>query len=101
MGFVVPVGVFGSMILTQLAVNSIYTEGNYYGENLWPKIIAYSVAFLLVLFVGLYVRKNSTVVVEDDLGKEHTVIKRHDFFYIPIIIWAALIPLLAVLVSLK
>ena len=51
-GWLVPVIAFGMMVLTQLAIDTVYGHG-FYTANAWPKTVALIVAGLSIGLPGL------------------------------------------------
>jgi hypothetical protein len=90
-GWLIPVIVFGSFLLSQVALNSIYGEG-FYKANEWPKIAAIAVSSLLIASLGYFLNyKKRQVVVDADTGKKKKS-PAHSLFFIPIEVWAVIIP---------
>ena len=93
-GWLVPVIAFGMMVLTQLAIDTVYGHG-FYTANAWPKTVALIVAGIAIGLLGLYLNhmRRGTVVDEETgevLGKSPS----HYLFFIPVEYWALITPAL-------
>jgi hypothetical protein len=90
-GWAVPVIVIAAFILMQLSVNTILGEG-YYSSNEWPKTASILIGAALVGLLGYFLNyQKRTVVVDEETGEKHKS-SSHALFFIPIEIWAIIIP---------
>jgi hypothetical protein len=51
-------GTICSLVLTQLTVNAIYQDDQFYTRNAWPKALALGIPGCFFLFMG-YIQRNS------------------------------------------
>ncbi len=92
-GWLIPVIVFGIFLLSQIALNSIYGEG-YYKANEWPKIVAIVSSSLLIASLGYLLNyKKRQVIIDEESGKKKKS-PAHSLFFIPVEVWAVIIPVL-------
>lgn len=91
-GWLVPVVIFGMLMLSQLTIDAIYGDG-FYTANTWPKYAAIGVASVCVGLLGVFLNhiKRGTLVDEQTgevLGKTPS----HYLFFIPVEYWAIITP---------
>jgi hypothetical protein len=92
-GWLIPVIVFGAFLLSQLALNFIFGEG-FYKANEWPKVAAIVASSLLIASLGYFLNyKNRQVIIDPESGEKKKS-PAHSLFFIPIEIWAVIIPVL-------
>jgi hypothetical protein len=90
-GWLIPVVLFGTILLSQMALDSIYGAG-FYKANAWPKIAAITVSSLFIALLGYLLNyKKRPIVVDTESGKK-TKSPAHSLFFIPIEVWAVIIP---------
>jgi len=94
-GWLVPVFVFGALILTQLAVDAFYGEG-FYTANGWPKQAAFIVAAFSVGLLGFFLNHmKRQILIDEETGEEVGKAPAHSLFFIPIEYWAVIVLALA------
>ncbi len=92
-GWLIPVIVFGTFLLSQIALNSIYGEG-FYKANEWPKIVVIVFSSLLIASLGYLLNyKKRQVIIDEESGKKKKS-PAHSLFFIPVEAWAVIIPVL-------
>lgn len=90
-GWLVPIVVFGALILSQLSVDAVYGEG-FYTANGWPKQVAFIVAALFVGFLGfLLIHKKRQILIDEETGEAVGKAPAHSLFFIPIEYWAIIV----------
>ncbi|HZE87409.1 MAG TPA: hypothetical protein VE090_04345 [Methylomirabilota bacterium] len=100
-GIVVPLLVGAAFVLTQTLGNAIF--GPYFYEtNDWTKVFAVILASISMWFLGRYLNKRpGRTLIDKKTGHEVVFKKNHTFFFIKVEYWAIIVPILAILVSLK
>lgn len=94
-GWLVPVVVFGALILSQLSVDAVYGEG-FYTANGWPKQLAFVVAALFVGFLGFFLNHTKRqILFDEETGEALGKAPSHSLFFIPIEYWAIIVLALA------
>ncbi|MDJ0711802.1 MAG: hypothetical protein QNJ14_15535 [Woeseiaceae bacterium] len=94
-GWLVPVVVFGALILSQLSVDAVYGEG-FYTANGWPKQLAFIVAALSVGFLGFFLNHTKRqILFDEETGEALGKAPSHSLFFIPIEYWAIIVLALA------
>lgn len=96
-GWLVPVILFISYLMSQIGINSVMGDG-YYQSNEWTKNLALILAALLVALFGYWVnhKKRETVVDEDGNEKKSA---SHTLFFIPVEYWAIIFPVFIIWMS--
>jgi hypothetical protein len=91
-GWLVPVITIGAFIGTQLAVNSILNDQDYYTQNTWPKILAGIIA-AAGIWISSYNLNSAKKSFSGDLTgeSEATMSPQHSFMFIPMEYWALII----------
>ena len=88
-GFIVAVVAFLMLLLTELSVEALFNDESYYQTHGWPKLAAFFIAGLIVLFIGRYLnRKEGKVMIEKDTGKEVVFKAEHSLFFINVEYWS-------------
>ena len=91
LGWLVPVIVFGALILSQLSVDAVYGEG-FYTANGWPKQAAFVVAALSVGLLGFVLNHvKRQILVDDETGEALGKAPSHSLFFIPIEYWSIIV----------
>ena len=86
----VPVVVFGALILSQLSVDAVYGDG-FYTANDWPKQAAFIVAAFSVGLLGFFLNHvRRQVLVDEETGENVGKAPSHSLFFIPIEYWAVI-----------
>ena len=90
-GWLVPIVVFGALILSQLTVDALYGEG-FYRANGWPKQAAFIVAAFFVGCLGFYLNhKKRQILIDEESGEAVGKAPPHSLFFIPIEYWAIIV----------
>ncbi len=91
-GWLVPVIFIASFILMQFALKSLIADA-YYTSHEWPKIASILIGSVAVALLGYFLNyKKRTILVDEETGKKQKS-PSHSLFFIPMEIWAILIPL--------
>lgn len=100
-GFLVVVIGFGCLLLTEVLVEGVTKDGQYYQDNGWPKLIAFLIAAVIVWPLGRFFnRKRPDRELIDPKTGERVVLKfsgrEHSLFFIPMHYWAPLFVVLGI-----
>jgi hypothetical protein len=100
-GFLVALIGVGSFFGTQLVVNSLMQDDQFYQTNGWPKLVAFVVAALITWPVGrAFNRKGPDRELVDENTGERVVLSSgggHSLFFIPMEYWAPIFLVLGVI----
>jgi hypothetical protein len=90
-GYLVIVFYFGSLVLMQLAVDSIFGKG-FYAFNAWPKYVAVALGSLLCWVVGRWLNSGAgRRLVDPRTAKEELLpAPRHDFLFVKVEYWGVI-----------
>jgi ABC-type Fe3+ transport system permease subunit len=87
-GFMVVVIVFGCSLIANLIFNAEAGEG-YYSHHKWPLAVSLIVSAVLCWLYAKYLgKRKGRVVIDKQTGREFTIIKKHTLFFIPVLYWA-------------
>ena len=94
LGFLVPVILFGSALLTEIAVNKIFQDSSYYANHLYCVLMALVIGGLIIFPLGLKLNdpKKDKLLIDPKTGEEHRIGSSHTFFFIPMQYWAFIAP---------
>lgn len=88
-GFIVVIIAFLMLLLTEISVEAIFDDEDYYQAHGWPKLVAFFISGCLVLLIGRYLnKKEGKVLIEKDTGKEVILKPKHSLFFINVEYWA-------------
>jgi hypothetical protein len=91
-GVAVPVITFASLLLLDWATGVYFGDTSYYAENGWPKFVAFTLAALVIWFLGRYLNGGEGRVLIDPATQETVVLKRtHTFFWLRMEYWAPIL----------
>ena len=93
LGWLVPVILFSSFVLSQGLVDAIYGE-DFYTSNEWPKYLAILICSLGTAFLGYTFNHNKEIKTVGIVPRELEKPPSHALFFIPIEYWAIIIPAL-------
>ncbi|MEO0366858.1 MAG: hypothetical protein AAF265_15365 [Pseudomonadota bacterium] len=97
LGWLVPVGSFGVLILTQWTIDGIYGDC-FYTENEWPKYVGIGASALFVAVLGIVLNHVLREhIVDEKTGAVLEKTPSHSLFFIPIEYWSLLMVGLAYL----
>jgi hypothetical protein len=100
-GWLVPVVAFFAALGTELAVEAITGQDRYYQEHGWPVILALAAAGgLLALAALALARRPARIVVDEQTGERLALGAKHTFFFVPLAIWAAVLPVIGLAIAL-
>jgi hypothetical protein len=99
-GFLVAVIGFGCLLLTEIGIEAVRNDDQFYQDHGWPKLLAFLVAAGIVWPLGraLNRTKPGRELVDPKTG-ERVVLQpgsQHSLFFVPIEYWAALFVVLGV-----
>lgn len=92
MGWLVPVVVIVSFLVTQFAVNLIL-GADYYQDNSWPKDVAIILGMLFIGLAGWHYNYRKRTSHKDPLTELTRKSPQHHFLFIPIQYWVLIMPL--------
>jgi cytochrome b561 len=96
-GWAVVVITFAALVLTELSVESTYSNEQYYQEHGWPKLFGFVMAAVLVWLLSDYLQKRpARVVIDKATGQEFRLGNAHDLFFVPLKYWPAILVLAGV-----
>lgn len=96
-GFLVAVIAVGALLLTQLVVDSISGDENFYQKNSWPKTVAMLVAALLTFGLHkLLSQEKPKVLIDQETGQEFEIHGNHSLFYIHVKWWPFIFVILGI-----
>ena len=83
---------FVVLILTELGVERMFSDENYYQARGWPKLVALVLSAALVwLLWDRLDRRPARVVIDKATGQELTLREQHDLFFVPLRYWPAIL----------
>lgn len=92
-GWLVPVIIVASFLLSEAGLDAVYGEG-FYIANEWSPIAAIVIGSLLIAFLGYFLNHKKRIIhVDPESGKKKKS-PAHTLFFIPIEAWAIIIPAL-------
>lgn len=98
-GIMVFVIVFACSLVANLITNAVVGPG-YYDSHKWPLAVSLMVSAAVCWFYAQYLgRRPGRVVIDKQTGKEFTINRKHALFFIPMLYWAPIL-LVAALVLL-
>jgi hypothetical protein len=93
-GFLVAVIGFGCLLLTEVGIEAIKNDDQFYQDHGWPKSLAFLVAAAIVWPLGRALnRKKAERELVDPKTGERVVLqsgRQHALFFVPVEYWAAL-----------
>ena len=96
-GFLVAVIAVGALLLTQLVVDSISGDENFYQKNSWPKTVAMLVAALLTFVLHKFLsQEKPRVLIDEETGQEFEIHGNHSLFFIPVKWWPVVFVILGI-----
>lgn len=100
-GWLVPIGTFASLLITQKVVNTAYNDPDFYTANAWPKIGGAAIAGAVLWVVGRKLNAEPGRRLMDTTTKEEFELKRrHDFMHIPMQYWGPLVVVVVAAIAL-
>jgi hypothetical protein len=99
LGFLVAVIVFGFSLVFNLVFNAWLGE-SYYEEHKWPFGVSLLLSAIACWFLGSYLRRRGAQTVIDTTTGQEMVLDRgrHQFFFIPMHLWGAILAIGGVVV---
>jgi hypothetical protein len=83
---------FVSLLLTELGVESLFSDDAYYQEHGWPKLLALVLAAGLVLLLSNHFENRpARIVIDKETGQEIALKDKHDLFFVPLRYWPAIL----------
>jgi hypothetical protein len=83
---------FVVLILTELGVERMFSDENYYQARGWPKLVALVLSAALVwLLSNRLDRRPARIVIDKATGQELTLRERDDLFFVPLRYWPAIL----------
>ena len=90
-GWLVPVVVFGALILSQLSVDAVYGEG-FYKATAWPKQAGFVAGAVLVGLLGIFLNHmKRQFLIDEETGETLGKAPSHSLFFIPVEYWAIIV----------
>jgi len=87
-GYLVPVITFASMWLTELLLESLTDDPQFYQDNRWTKLAAVFLAALIILLTSRWIdARGSRELIDKNTGEEILLQPDDSFFFIPMRIW--------------
>jgi len=97
-GWILPIIVLASFVVTQSIVDAAYGD-EYYNSKDWPKLIAVIIGSLMIGLLGYFLNyKKRNVIINEETGKKKKS-PSHTLFFIPIEFWTIIIPLFFILLN--
>ncbi len=88
MGYLVLILGFGSLLMTEVVLESIFADETYYQAHGWPKLLGFVIAGILVWFLGNFLNTADSKKIRDpETGKKMIVRGDHTLFFIPMEYW--------------
>lgn len=79
---------FAILVLSELGIEALFADQQYYQGHGWPKLFALAVSASLVWLLSGYLEGSpDRVVIDKSTGSEMTIRKRHDLFFVPLRYW--------------
>ena len=89
-GWAVPLIVFGSFILTQVSLETIFHDA-FYKENEWPKIVAIFLSSIIIGILSYIVNYKKRVIIRNKVTGDEKKSPSHTLFFIPIEYWTVIV----------
>ncbi|MGH9729298.1 MAG: hypothetical protein ACRD33_01880 [Candidatus Acidiferrales bacterium] len=87
-GFLIALIAFGCLLLTELAMRSIFVDNLYYQRHGWPKLLGLCIAAALVYVLrSWFGYGRDRVFVEKETGQEVRLSLEDSLFGIPVRFW--------------
>ncbi|MBW3542418.1 MAG: hypothetical protein KY476_19305 [Planctomycetes bacterium] len=97
-GFLVAIIGFGCLVATEVIVEGAFRDDQYYQAHGWPKMVAFTIAAVIVGVVGRGLqRRQGKVLVDPATGREVVVSRGNTFFFIPMEYWAPIFLVLGII----
>jgi hypothetical protein len=88
---------FLALILTEVGVERIFSDDQYYQDHGWPKFLGLVVAAALVWLLSNHLEKRpARIVIDKNTGQELKLNNKHDLFFVPMRYWPAILVLAGV-----
>lgn len=102
-GFIAFVIPFFTLIATEIFVEGMFQDSEYYQMNNWPAFLGLLVSAAIIYFINkMYLSKNlEKTVIDKETGKEIVLKDKHAMFWIDLKYWPAIIAGIAVLSLLR
>lgn len=92
-GWLVPIVFIAMLIATQMGVDAIFGVDDYYKDYDWPFYAAIGLSSMILAAVGFYLNYVKRVISVNEITGKKKKSPSHSLFFIPIEIWALLVPL--------
>ena len=92
-GWITPVIFIAFFVDIQLVVDYFMGDG-FYGDNRWVKIIALVAVAFLVGAIGYFLNSRDRIVLVDSETGKKTKLPAHTLLFLPIEVWAVIVPCL-------
>ena len=97
-GFLVAVIGFGCLLLSEVAVETVLGDRDYYQAHGWPKFAAFAVAAALVWFISHRLNaRPARVLLDPETGQPVVLKARHSLFFVPMEYWAPIFLVLGII----
>jgi hypothetical protein len=97
-GFLVAVIGFGCLLLSELAVEAVLGDSDYYQAHGWPKFAAFAVAAALVWFVSKRLNaRPAKVLLDPETGRQVILKPSHSLFFVRMEYWAPIFVVLGII----
>ncbi len=83
---------FVSVLLTEIGIERVFADDEYYQSHGWPKLLGLVIAALLVWLLSKQLGKQpARTVIDKQTGQELTLTPKHDLFFVPLQYWPAIL----------